>query len=257
MRKCVYRLVGAVGMSLLTFVSSGGWADDARIQVINVFGPGLDREDAQAISDRVSNVARAEMKLSQRMKVGIGTTHLEAVVFADEHTTPRANFSGGETWPLEVGTFVSESDNAEGSKVAVIGWPVRDRLFGTSSKPLGEQIFVSGIGLRVIGVLGAHPPFVEDLVPDLGGDWDEGKLATTLANRVYVPFSIGNLILPPTAKDDVLIRIWVKDQTSIEATRNDVRQVLEQRTDRPVMLQMVTYPPGSLRTADESIGDGT
>ena len=94
-------------------------------------------------------------------------------------------------------------------------------------------------------------------MPDLGDDWAEGKLATTLATRVYVPFSIGNLILPPTAKNDALIRVWVKDQTSIEATRKKVRQVLDQRTDRPIMLQMVAYPRGSLRTADESIGDGT
>ncbi|MDE0037480.1 MAG: ABC transporter permease [Gammaproteobacteria bacterium] len=245
-------------MALLSFASSGCWADDDRIRVINVFGRGgLDHEDAQAIADRVSNVARAEMKLSERMKVGVGATHLEAAVIVDEHSTPRANFAGGATWPLDLGTFVSESDHAEGSKVAVIGWPVRDRLFRANAKPLGEQVFIAGIGFRVIGVLGAHPPFVDDLLPDLQDDWDEEKTAVALATRVYVPFNAGRNLFSATAKNNALIRVWVKDQASIDATRTEVRQVLEQRTGRPVMLQIVTFPPSSTPTADNSFGDTT
>ena len=251
------RFVGVVGLALLAFASSGGWADDARIQVINVIGPGLGGQDARAIADGVSNVARVEMRLSQRMEVGFGTTQLEAGVFADEHTTPRANFAGREIWPLDLGTFVSESDNTEGSKVAVIGWPVRDRLFGAGANPLGERISIAGIGFRVIGVLGAHPPFAEDLLPDFQGDVDEEKMATALATRVYVPFSAGELLLSAAAKNRALIRVWVEDQASIEATRTEVREVLERRAGRPVVLEMVTFPPGSLPTADESVGDAT
>ena len=239
-------LVRLVVVALLALASSGCWTDDDRTQVINVFGRGLDHEDAQAIADEVSNVARAEMKLTERMKVEVGTTHLEAAVIVDEHPTPRANFAGGETWPLDLGTFVSESDHADGSRVAVIGWPVRDRLFGASAEPLDEQVFISDIGFRVIGVLGAHPPLMGDLLSNLGDDWDVDKTSVALATRVYVPFNAGRHLFSSTAKNNALIRIWVKDQGSIDATQTEIRQVLEQRTGRPVVLQLATFPPSSM-----------
>ena len=251
------RLVRLVGIALLTFASVGSWAEDDRIQVINVIGPGLNYEDAQAISEGVSNVARAEMSLSERMKVGFGTTYLEVAVFVDEHPTPRANFAGGETWPLDLGTFISDRDDAEASKVAVIGGPVRDRLFGDGAKPLGEQILIAGVGFRVVGVLGPHPPFVDDLLPDLDGDWDEESLAIAFATRVYVPFSAGRPLLSAAAKNDALIRVWVKDQASFEATRAEVRQMIEQRIDGPLLLEIATFPPSSLPTAAESVNGAT
>lgn len=249
------RLVRVACVALLAVFPSGVCADDARIQVINVFGPNLDREDARAIADGVSNVARTEMRLSDRMKVGFGATHLEAAVFADEHPTPRASFADKATWPLDLGTFISEGDDAKGSKVAVIGSPVRDRLFGAGSEPLGEHIVIAGVGFRVIGVLGVYPPFAEGQLPP--GDLDEETVAMAMATCVYVPFEAGRLIIPAATRNYALIRVWVKDQASIEATQAEVHQVLEQRTGDPVRLEIVTFPPGSLPTADESFGDAT
>jgi putative ABC transport system permease protein len=56
-------------------------------------------------------------------------------------------------WPLAQGTFFTDRDLQSHNKVAVLGKTVADQLFPGQS-PIGEQIRVRNVPLRVVGVLG-------------------------------------------------------------------------------------------------------
>lgn len=69
------------------------------------------------------------------------------------------------------GRPINELDNTEQRKVAVIGTPVADALFGVGADPIGKHIIVHDISLKVVGVF-----------------YDDGQNGR-MSERVYIPMS--------------------------------------------------------------------
>jgi putative ABC transport system permease protein len=56
-------------------------------------------------------------------------------------------------WPVSQGSPISQSDVDGGTKVAVLGQTVVDKLFGPSANPVGQVIRVKNVPFNVAGVL--------------------------------------------------------------------------------------------------------
>ena len=182
-------------------------------------------EDAEEIAMRLDNVVRASPYYASHVSVFAARyrdRETPTVVIAQNDPSPRAETSGGALWPLVAGDYVTASDDLDGERVAVIGGPVRDRLFGPGANALGEEITVGGEPFRVKGVLAPHPPFVNVDLPD------PEHAANALARRVYVPFGIGARLFFADEPPDCL-RVAVDDQQRIHETAAAIRELLERR----------------------------
>lgn len=111
----------------------------------------LTQTDVDALSDRqkapsIINVAPTVQ--TNATAVAEGTTYaLQTFVGA----TP--NYAEIRNATLEAGRFFDEADQANYSKVAVMGQTVADGLFGKGSNPVGQQVSFNGVRFRIIGLL--------------------------------------------------------------------------------------------------------
>ena len=196
----------------------------------------LDESIAADIADRVANVERVSMTYAMRTDVGYGDEEIEAVVFVDERLPPRAEMSGHVVWPLDGGEHINAGDAAAGARVAVIGGPVRDQLFGASGAALGEEILIGGEPFRVKGVLGPHPPFETVRTPD------PAQLAKTVSTRVYLPFPTGVDLLGGAGRPFQL-RVSVREASRIDETASAVRTLLAERHGEGFAVETHPVPP--------------
>lgn len=107
----------------------------------------LTLDDANAIKNELSLAAAVEPEVSSRKQVlAKGTnTNVSVIGTTVDYLTVR-NLEIGE------GTFVSEQDVKNKSKVAVLGATARDDLFGEEANAIGQKIRISGLEFTVIGV---------------------------------------------------------------------------------------------------------
>lgn len=197
----------------------------------------LDKSIASDIADRVANVKRVSMTYATPMDVRYGDEQIRAVVFVDDRMPPRAEMSGQIVWPLDGGEYITSGDAAAGSRVAVIGGPVRDRLFGVAGVALGEEVLLGGEPFRVKGVLGPHPPFENVGTPD------PAQLAKTVSTRIYVPFPVGVDVLFGGAGQPFNLRVAVEETNRIDETALAVQVLLAERHGEGFVVETHAVPP--------------
>lgn len=179
-------------------------------------------EDAGYLADRLPNVSRVSPIYKRNLEIRRGDREIEAVLIGMEDLTPWAETSARAVWPLEKGEYITPHDHREGRRLAVIGGPVRDRLFGAGEAVLGREVVIHGQPFRVKGVLAPHPPFVNVTLPAPEG------AATALATRVYVPFRTGVEMFFEGARTSHL-RVSVHDQAHVTETAAEIRDLLQVR----------------------------
>lgn len=204
-------------------------------------------EDAEEIAKQLANVTRASPYYSSHISVFAarhGYREVPTVVIAQEDQNPRAETSAGAVWPLEAGHYLSASDDLDGERVAVIGGPIRDTLFGEGAAAIGEEVVIGGEPFRIKGVLAPHPPFVNVDPPD------PEHAASALARRVYVPFGIGVRRFFEDRRPSYL-RVAVEDQQRIHETAAEIRELLKGRygDTAEVFTETLTVPSDSTRSS--------
>ena len=204
-------------------------------------------QDAEEIAKQLANVTRASPYYSSHISIFVarhGDRETPTVVIAQEGLSPRAETSAGAVWPLEAGHHLRASDDLNGERVAVIGGPIRDALFGDGATAIGEEVVIGGEPFRVKGVLAPHPPFVNVDPPD------PDHAASALAKRVYVPFGVGVRLFFEGRRPDYL-RVAVEDQQRIHETAAEIRELLEGRYGdaADVYTETLTVPPDSTRSS--------
>jgi putative ABC transport system permease protein len=93
-------------------------------------------------------------------------------------TTP--DYFAIRSWPVARGAGLTESDVDSGTKVAVLGQTVVDKLFGANADAVGQQVRIKNVPFQVVGVLarkGQSP---------VGQDYDDAVFvpSTTFQSKI-------------------------------------------------------------------------
>jgi putative ABC transport system permease protein len=107
----------------------------------------LTMEDAEAISQQVSNISAVAPSSSSNLQLVVGGENTNSQV-----TGVTTEYMPVNNMKIATGAFFSEDEYQRGTKVAVLGSNIAETLFGSAS-PIGEQMRMGTIIVRVIGVL--------------------------------------------------------------------------------------------------------
>ncbi len=107
----------------------------------------LTQADATAIKSEISDVSAVAVELSRRYQVTYKGNNTNTQVIGTE-----ASYAGIRNVTLSTGAFITDQQNKDYAKVAVIGPTVRDDLFGVDADAIGMTIKINKIQFKVIGV---------------------------------------------------------------------------------------------------------
>jgi putative ABC transport system permease protein len=124
-----------------------GWTTEEEAWAAGGSAQTLTQEDAEAIAEQVPFVSSVAPVLASNLQMVVGGENIMAQVFGVTPEHMQVN-------NLEIahGAFFTEYDYQRGAKVAVLGSNVKETLFGDAD-PIGQQMRMGGIVVRVIGVL--------------------------------------------------------------------------------------------------------
>ncbi len=124
-----------------------GWTTEEEAWAAGGSAQTLTQEDAEAIAEQVPYVSSVAPVLASNLQMVVGGENMGAQVFGVTPEHMQVN-------NLEIahGAFFTEYDYQRGAKVAMLGSNVKETLFGDAD-PIGQQMRMGGIVVRVIGVL--------------------------------------------------------------------------------------------------------
>ena len=124
-----------------------GWTTEEEAWAAGGSAQTLTQEDAAAIAEQVPSVSSVAPVLASNLQLMVGGENVGAQVFGVTPEHMQVN-------NLEIahGAFFTEYDYQRGARVAVLGSDVKETLFGDAD-PIGQQMWMGGIVVRVIGVL--------------------------------------------------------------------------------------------------------
>ncbi|CZT29737.1 MacB family efflux pump subunit [Pseudomonas cerasi] len=115
-------------------------------------------------------------------------------------------------WPVVEGSYFSEADEQNAAAVAVIGYKVRQKLFGEHNDPVGQYILIENVPFQVVGVLQEKGATSGDLDSD---------------NRIAIPYSSASIRLFGT-QDPEYITIATRDANNVKQAETAIRDLLQQ-----------------------------
>ena len=168
----------------------------------------LTLDDAKAIQQNSLYVRDVSPSGNKLFPVRYGGVILSSVLVMG--VTP--NYTDVRNFRVNVGSFITDDDNYNLAKVAVIGKKVADKLFGNAD-PLGKNILIFRVPCQIIGVL-------EEKGVDISGmDQD---------NLIFIPL---NTYLRAFVNKSYINNISVKiqDDKSSTAAKNEITNILRIR----------------------------
>jgi len=172
----------------------------------------LTMEDAAAISEQVSFINSVAPSYSSSLQLVVGGENMNSQV-----TGVTTEYVQVNNLELADGTFFSEYDYQRGAKVTVLGSNVVETLFG-GTNPLGQQIRMGGIVVRVVGVLESKggmfgSPDDSILIPLTSMQQTVAQPRTTQGEKVVSSISL-------TVSDEEKADVAVEEITSLLRTRH-------------------------------------
>jgi putative ABC transport system permease protein len=131
--------------------------------------PTLTWDDMRAIQSELSTVRYVAPILRSNAQVMSEDQNWSTSV---QGTSPE--YFAIRTWPVSSGAAIQDSDVESGTKVAVLGQTVVEKLFGANADPVGQMVRIKNIPFQVIGVLARKGQSA------MGQDYDDA---------VYVPYT--------------------------------------------------------------------
>ncbi|KPZ12082.1 MacB family efflux pump subunit [Pseudomonas syringae group genomosp. 3] len=114
-------------------------------------------------------------------------------------------------WPVAEGSYFSEADEQSAAAVAVIGYKVRQKLFGDRIHPIGQYILIENVPFQVVGVLQEKGATSGDLDSD---------------NRIAIPYSSASIRLFGS-QDPEYITIATRDANNVKQAEAAIRTLLQ------------------------------
>ena len=167
----------------------------------------LTSNDAEAIEQEIPYIEAVAPELSGRYQVTAKGTNTNTQI--DGVTSAYASVRNVQ---VSQGEFISDQNEANASKVAVLGPTAWGDLFGTSTDPVGQTIRIKSMEFKVIGVT-------------------EAKGGTGFSNQddiIYIPLSTAQRFL--TGKNYVsTINVQVSDQKLMDSVQEQITSLLLER----------------------------
>ena len=164
----------------------------------------LTQADADAIINDVTSVNAVSPELSGRYQVIAKGTNTNTTVVGST-----LNYPIVRNLQIDQGTFITDQNNKNLSKVAVIGPSVRDDLFTAGSDPIGQTIRIKGIEFKIIGMTVAK-----------GGSGFSNQ-----DNMIFIPLAVAQKFL--VGNDYVTtISISAQDASSMTTVQQQITDLL-------------------------------
>ena len=168
----------------------------------------LTTADVTAITNQVTNINAVSPEITGRYQVTAkGTNTNTSVTGVEPAYTTVHNITVND------GTFITDQDVANRSKVAVIGPTTSDDLFGTGAEAVGQVIRINGMEFTVVGVT-------------------KSKGGSGLGNQddaIYIPFTSAQLFLIGDSTYVTSLNISASDSTTMTQVQNDITTLLLSR----------------------------
>jgi putative ABC transport system permease protein len=164
--------------------------------------------DATAISTEVQNIAAVSPEVSGRYQVTAKGTNTNTQVIG---ATPAYTTVHNVT--IDTGSFITDQDVRNLSKVAVIGQTTRDDLFGTGADPIGQIIRIKGLQFKVVG-----------LTKSKGGSGFGNQ-----DDMIFIPESDAQLFLLGDTSYVTNIGVSASDASVMKQVQNDITTLLLDR----------------------------
>ncbi len=104
-------------------------------------------EDAEAITEQISNIEAIAPEVSARKQVVVKGANTNTSIYGIT-----ASYAKVKNIEIEIGSFIADQNIKKNSKVAVLGPTTRDDLFGENANPVGQKIKIEKIEFTVIGI---------------------------------------------------------------------------------------------------------
>ena len=171
----------------------------------------LTMEDAEAISQQVSNISAVAPSSSSNLQLVVGGENTNSQV-----TGVTTEYMPVNNMKIATGAFFSEDEYQRGTKVAVLGSNVAETLFGSAS-PIGEQMRMGSIIVRVIGVLES-----------------KGGMMNSSDDAIFTPLTVmqQTVAQPRTAQGERIvssISLTVSDENKSDQVVEEITSLLRSR----------------------------
>jgi putative ABC transport system permease protein len=138
----------AMGTNLLIVMPGSNSAGGARGGSGSM--PSLTWDDLKAIQTQVTTVGAAAPSLRSSAMIITEDQNWTSSVYG---TTP--DYFIIRNWPMASGVGMTQSDVDSGTKIAILGRTVVDKLYGPDADPSGQVVRIKGIPFQVVGVASA------------------------------------------------------------------------------------------------------
>ncbi len=177
---------------------------------------GLEYEDITAIAQNVSGINGVSAEQTTTQIVKAGSTTLEDISIVG--TT--AGFPDVREYAVATGRFVTDNDNGQETKAAVLGYDIAQELFGDASAAVGQSIKIgstaSGATFTVVGVMA-----------------EKGVVGNTdYDSRVYIPITVvfSKFVNERFGGDSVrTIYVSAESQETMDSVMSQVTDLLVER----------------------------
>jgi putative ABC transport system permease protein len=182
--------------------------------------PTLTWDDLKAIQGELSAVRYAAPVLRSQAQLLAEDANWATSV---QGTTP--DFLRVRNWEVGTGAAFTQSDVDGGTKVALLGQTVSEKLFGRNANPLGQVVRVKNVPFTVIGVLArkGQSPFGQDyddivIVPvSTFQQKIQGGLKSYIAGQIVVGAVSGD----QTSRAERQIRSLLRDRHRLASEADD------------------------------------
>jgi putative ABC transport system permease protein len=176
--------------------------------------PTLTWDDLKAIQSEVPTVKAAAPVLRSVAQVLSEDQNWTTSV---QGTTP--DYLVIRSWPLSQGQAMTQSDVEAGSKVAMLGQTVVEKLYGAGQSPVGRTVRIKNVPFTVIGVLerkGQSP---------MGQDYDDAVVVPATTFRAKIQGGLGNYIQGVIQVSAVSTEATTRAQADITALLRDRHRI--------------------------------
>ncbi|MFA6554657.1 MAG: ABC transporter permease [Candidatus Paceibacterota bacterium] len=165
-------------------------------------------EDVDAISNEIQNIAAISPEVSGRYQITAKGTNSNTSV-----TGVKPAYTSVHNISVDNGSFISDENVSNRSKVAVIGPTTSEDLFGVGVDAVGQSIRINGMEFKVIGIT-------------------KSKGGSGLGNQddaIYVPLSSAQLFLIGDSNYVTALSISATESSVMKQLQSDITALLMER----------------------------